>query len=108
MTPQSAPSRQRFQAQAAAAAQLAAKLGTYNYQEVNGFTPNAQDPSGGYFGWTSVGNVFSSSYDSTENSIVFSAAGGISVKLYVLGSTAFRVRFNPAAGASYSESASYA
>jgi alpha-glucosidase len=108
MTPKSAPSRQRFQAQAAAAAQLVAKLGTYNYQEVNGFTPNAQDPSGGYYGWTSIGNVVASPYDTSENSVVFSAAGGISIKLYVLGSTAFRVRFNPAADASYAQSASYA
>ena len=108
MTPKPAPTIQRFQAQAAAAAQLVAKVGTYNYQEVNGFTPNAQDPSGGHYGWTSIGNVVASPYNASENSVVFSAAGGISVKLYVLGSTAFRVRFNPSAGASYSESASYA
>src|SRR5271165_1818631 len=108
MTPKPAPSRQRFRAQASAAAQLVAKLGTYNYQEVNGFTPNAQDPSGGYYGWTPIGNVVASVYDPSENSIAFAAAGNISVKLYVLGSTAFRVRFNPAAGASYSRSASYA
>src|SRR5271168_4279045 len=99
MTPKPAPSRQRFQAQAAAAAQLVAKVGTYTYQEVNGFTPNLQDPSGGYFGWTSIGDVFASAYDAAENSVVFSAAGGISVKLYVLGSTSFRVRFNPSPNA---------
>jgi alpha-glucosidase len=108
MTPKSAPSRQRFQAQAAAAAQLVSKLGTYNYQEVNGFTPNKQDPSGGYYGWMSVGNVVASAFDTATHSVIFSAAGGISVKLYLLGSTSFRVRFNPSPGAGYSQSASYA
>ena len=75
-----APALQRYQAQKSAAAQLVSKTGTYLYQEVNGFTPNKQDPSGGYYGWTSVGNAVASAFDSAENSVTFAAAGGVSVK----------------------------
>ena len=109
MTPTLAPSLTRFQAQAAAAAQLVPELNTYMYQEVDGFTPNKQDPSGGYYTWVSLGNVTASAFNAAEKSVLFaSAAAGVSVKLYILGATAFRVRFNPAQGADYSTSGSYA
>ena len=98
----------RFQAQAAAAAQLVAKRGTYVYQEVNGFTPNQKDAFGKYTPWQSIGNVVANPFDTVENSVVFSASTGVSVKLYVLGSGAFRIRFNPAPNADYSNNNSYA
>jgi alpha-glucosidase len=102
------PASARFQAQAAAAAQLVAKQGSYIYQEVNGFTPNQQDASGKFLPWQSIGNVVAAPFNTAENSIVFSASNGVSVKLYALGSSAFRIRFNPAPNADYSTNASYA
>jgi alpha-glucosidase len=116
MTPKQRPTLQsaraaaatRFQAQATAAAQLVSKRGSYVYQEVNGFTPNQKDPSGRFLPWQSIGNVVAAPFNAVENSVVFSAASGVSVKLYALGNNAFRIRFNPAPGADYTNNNSYA
>jgi len=103
-----AASSTRFEAQAAAAAQLVAKRGTFLYQEVNGFTPNKQDQTGHYFGWQSIGSVTASALNTADNSVIFTSATGVGVKLYALSSSAFRIRFNPAPGADYSNNNSYA
>jgi alpha-glucosidase len=107
-SPRAAATSARFQGQATAAAQLVAKRGSYVYQEVNGFTPNQQDSSGRYLPWQSIGNVVAAPFDTTENSVVFSSSSGVSVKLYALGNSAFRIRFNPAPGADYTNNNSYA
>ena len=80
---------------------------TYRFVPVDGFTPNGGAP------WTSFGNVSNVTRDSaTGNNFTFtgvSPGAGLPApiaKLYVLGPTAFRVRFNPQGD--YTHDGSYA
>jgi alpha-glucosidase len=65
----------------------------FPFVPVNGFTPNNS-------GWSSVGNIDSWSADSTGRNFTF-LFGSRSLVLQLLGPTAFRLRFNPASGATY-------
>jgi alpha-glucosidase len=66
---------------------------TFPLVPVNGFTPN--NP-----GWSSVGRIDSSSISPDGRRFTFQF-GTRSLVLEVLGPTSFRLRFNPAAGATY-------
>jgi alpha-glucosidase len=65
----------------------------FPFVPVNGFTPNNS-------GWSGVGNIDSWSADSTGRNFTF-VFGSRSLVLQLLGPTAFRLRFNPASGATY-------
>jgi len=65
----------------------------FPFVPVNGFTPNNS-------GWSSVGNIDSWSADSTGRNFTF-VFGSRSLVIQLLGPTAFRLRFNPASGATY-------
>jgi len=65
----------------------------FPFVPVNGFTPNNS-------GWSGVGNIDSWSADSTGRNFTF-VFGSRSLVLQLLGPTAFRLRFNPATGATY-------
>ncbi|MEO7099239.1 MAG: TIM-barrel domain-containing protein [Luteolibacter sp.] len=60
---------------------------------VNGFTPN--NP-----GWSSVGNIDNWTADASGQNFTF-VFGSRSLVIQILGPTAFRLRFNPASGATY-------
>lgn len=68
----------------------------FPFVAVNGFTPNNS-------GWTTVGTIASVTPDASGRrfTFVFGAGGAYSLYLEVLGPTAYRLRFNPAAGATY-------
>lgn len=72
----------------------------FPFVPVNGFTPNTS-------GWSSVGNIDSWSADSTGRNFTF-VFGSRSLVLQLLGPTAFRLRFNPASGATYDHEVSTA
>jgi alpha-glucosidase len=72
----------------------------FPFVPVNGFTPN--NP-----GWSGVGNIDSWSADSTGRNFTF-VFGSRSLVLQLLGPTAFRLRFNPASGATYNAETSTA
>ena len=65
----------------------------FPFVPVNGFTPNNS-------GWSGVGNIDSWSADPTGRNFTF-VFGSRSLVLQLLGPTAFRLRFNPASGATY-------
>lgn len=65
----------------------------FPFVPVNGFTPNNS-------GWSTVGNIDQWSADATNRQFLFTF-GPRSLLLSVLGPTAFRLRFNPAPGATY-------
>lgn len=65
----------------------------FPFVPVNGFTPNNA-------GWSSVGNIDRWSVDASGRRFTFTF-GQRSLVLQVLGPMAFRLRFNPAPGASY-------
>lgn len=65
----------------------------FPFVPVNDFTPNNS-------GWSGVGNIDSWSADSTGRNFTF-VFGSRSLVLQLLGPTAFRLRFNPASGATY-------
>lgn len=78
---------------------------SYRYVPVDGFNPNSAT------GWTAFGNVTQCVYDAADAIFTITAtapAGGATpvLKIYVLGPTAFRVRFNPTGD--YSMDGSYA
>jgi alpha-glucosidase len=70
--------------------------GNFPFVPVNGFTPNNS-------GWSTVGNIASWSPDSTGRrfTFVFGASSAYSLYIEVLGPSAYRLRFNPAPGATY-------
>jgi alpha-glucosidase len=70
--------------------------GNFPFVPVNGFTPNNS-------GWSTVGNIASWSPDSTGRrfTFVFGANNACSLYIEVLGPSAYRLRFNPAPGATY-------
>jgi len=74
---------------------------SYSFVTVREFTPASGD-------WTSIGQISDWSYNSEEKSFLLKAKNnGVSVKIYILGSSAFRVRFNPLSS-DYSTNYSYA
>ncbi len=66
----------------------------YGFNKVNEFTPA---PNGGSNPWRSIGNIANWSYDDQEKSFLLTAASSdtLQIKIYILGPSAFRVRFNP-------------
>ena len=60
----------------------------YPFVTVKEFTPADGD-------WTSIGQISDWSYDSNERSFLLKAKNNVCVKIYILGPSAFRVRFNP-------------
>ncbi len=69
----------------------------------NAFTPNNS-------GWSTVGNIASWTPDATGRNFtfVFGAGNAYSLVLQILGPTAYRLRFNPAPGATYTTETSNA
>jgi alpha-glucosidase len=66
---------------------------SYQYVPVDRFTPNSRE------GWTSFGDVTKFAFDSTTNTVIVTgkASNGLpapTLKIYILGPSAFRVRFN--------------
>ncbi len=66
----------------------------YGFVQTNEFTPA---PSGGNNPWRPIGNIANWSYDAQEKSFLLTAASSssIQIKIYILGPSSFRVRFNP-------------
>ncbi|MFD0892867.1 DUF4968 domain-containing protein [Luteolibacter ambystomatis] len=73
---------------------------SFPFVPVNGFTPN--NP-----GWSSVGNIDSWSADASGQNFTF-VFGSRSLVIQILGPTAYRLRFNPASGATYNAETSTA
>ena len=73
---------------------------SYSFVQVNEFTPACEK-------WTIIGQITNWYYDSNESSFLLQANSGVSVKIYILGPSAFRVRFNPLSS-DYSNNDSYA
>jgi len=66
----------------------------YDFVCTTEFTPA---PSGNNCPWRSIGNIANWSYNDQETSFLLTAASSssIQIKLYILGPSSFRVRFNP-------------
>jgi alpha-glucosidase len=66
----------------------------YGFVQTTEFTPA---PAGGSNPWRPIGAISSWSYDPQEKSFLLTAASStsIQVKIYILGPSSFRVRFNP-------------
>jgi alpha-glucosidase len=67
---------------------------SYRYVPVDGFNPNSDT------GWTQFGNVTQCLYDQADQIFTITGTGQARMpppvlKIYILGPTAFRVRFNP-------------
>lgn len=75
----------------------------FPFVAVDGFTPNNT-------GWSTVGNIASVTPDASGRRFTFAFGAGNAYSLYieVLGPTAYRLRFNPAPGATYATESSTA
>lgn len=76
---------------------------TFPYVLPNGFTPNDS-------GWSTVGNIAAWQPDTTGRRFTFTFGANAAYSLYIelLGPTAYRLRFTPAAGATYTTETSTA
>ena len=72
----------------------------FPFVPVNSFTPNNQ-------GWSSIGTIDQWSADVTGRNFTFEF-GSRSLLIQILGTTAYRLRFNPAPGATYTSETSTA
>jgi len=66
----------------------------YGFTQVNEFTPA---PNGENNPWRSIGNIANWSYNAQEKSFLLTAESSntLQIKIYILGPSAFQVRFNP-------------
>jgi alpha-glucosidase len=69
-------------------------MANYSFVQTTEFTPA---PTGGNNPWRPIGNIATWSYDAQEKSFLLTAASSasIQIKIYILGPSSFRVRFNP-------------
>jgi alpha-glucosidase len=69
-------------------------MNSYGFVQTNQFTPA---PTTENNAWTTIGNIAKWSYDPEEKSFLLTtkSSNSIQVKIYILGPSSFRVRFNP-------------
>ena len=69
-------------------------MNSYGFVQTNQFTPA---PTTENNAWTAIGDIAKWSYDPEEKSFLLTAksSNSIQVKIYILGPSSFRVRFNP-------------
>ncbi|EDY81506.1 glycosyl hydrolase, family 31 [Verrucomicrobiia bacterium DG1235] len=68
-------------------------MSSFPFVPVNGFTPNTS-------GWSTIGTIDSWTVDSTGRRFTF-VFGSRSLYIEIVGQNAYRLRFNPASGATY-------